>query len=279
MRVRDVGSSVGSFFGNLLRSLISNALLTSSSIRKMYFNEVATALISSEYKLRINTADYIIPEILTTDIEAGPLLIEKIRKIADINSTPFAQKLWGIISVVLHARLLGKSGGKVSHSHDYELTDLETPQSHKHHWRPLTIEELESVCLSEDIDLRLAGLAVLTASQRTVNPMAIDELNILKSTLPYSLKSPLADIRQRVLRVLRILVTRLKESYRSSIRDLKKLVLYRYKDEKNKDSIINNCNQDNGINLARFIIRQNEAPDTEKNCNYYFITYCLLFII
>jgi hypothetical protein len=52
MRVRDVGSSVGSFFGNLLRSLFADALLRTHSIRKMYMNEVAEALCSPEYKLR-----------------------------------------------------------------------------------------------------------------------------------------------------------------------------------------------------------------------------------
>lgn len=54
MRVRDVGSSVGSFFGNLLQSLFADALLTPHFIRKMYLTEVAEALTSSEYKLRSN---------------------------------------------------------------------------------------------------------------------------------------------------------------------------------------------------------------------------------
>jgi hypothetical protein len=52
MRVRDVGSSVGSFFGNLLRSLFTDALLRTHSIRKMYMTEVAEALCTSEHKLR-----------------------------------------------------------------------------------------------------------------------------------------------------------------------------------------------------------------------------------
>jgi hypothetical protein len=65
---------------------------------------------------------------------------------------------------------------------------------------------------SEDVDLRLAGLAALTASQRTVNPLPEMELEILRKTFPYSLKSPLSDIRQRVLRVLRILITRSESS-------------------------------------------------------------------
>ena len=60
---------------------------------------------------------------------------------------------------------------------------------------------------------------------------------------------------------------------------MKKLVLYRYKDEHNKESIINNCSQDNGIMLAKFILRQTRAPDTEKNCNdSSFFSISFLFI-
>jgi hypothetical protein len=165
MRVRDVGSSVGSFFGNLLRSLFTDALLRTHSIRKMYMTEVAEALCTSEHKLRflilspylshspshrINTADYIIPEILAIDINAGPLLIEKIRQVTKLKSCSFVQSLWGIVSVVLHARVLGKSGGDIIPSESYLLTEPDEPNTgslHQHHWRPLIAEEIEAVCL------------------------------------------------------------------------------------------------------------------------------------
>jgi hypothetical protein len=121
---------------------------------------------------RVNTADYIIPELLVIDAISGPLLIEKLRKVATLKGCSFVQALWGIVSVVLHARLLGKAGGDISDSDTTVLTTPEDANSHSinssqqpHQWRPLSVHEIEAVCLSEDIDLRLAGLAALTASQ------------------------------------------------------------------------------------------------------------------
>jgi hypothetical protein len=98
--------------------------------------------------LRINTADYIIPEVLAIDPNSGPLLIEKIRKVIKAKSCPFVQSLWGIVSVVLHARLLGKCGGDIISTEGYLLTEPDDAMSsHQHHWRPLTTEEIEAVCL------------------------------------------------------------------------------------------------------------------------------------
>jgi hypothetical protein len=68
-----VGSSVGSFFGNLLRSLFADALLTPHSIRKMYLTEIAEALCSSEYKLRSFSLLLICPP-LTFSAESTQLI-------------------------------------------------------------------------------------------------------------------------------------------------------------------------------------------------------------
>lgn len=85
---------------------------------------------------------------LSIDPVAGPLLIEKIRKVAKEISCNFVQTLWGIVSVVLHARLLGKNGGDIIESETYLLTDTEeSATQHRHHWRPLTALEAEAVCL------------------------------------------------------------------------------------------------------------------------------------
>lgn len=100
------------------------------------------------HPIRINTADYIIPELLGIDPGAGPLLIEKIRKVSKEKSCNFIQSMWGIVSVVLHSRLLGKNGGDIIESETYLLTEAdESATQHRHHWRPLTMNEAESVCL------------------------------------------------------------------------------------------------------------------------------------
>jgi hypothetical protein len=102
------------------------------------------------------------------DAISGPLLIEKLRKVAAQKGCSFVQSLWGIVSVVLHARLLGKAGGDISDSDTAVL--MTTAEDPSRHWRPLNVHEIEAVCLSEDIDLRLAGLAALTASQVCLPP-------------------------------------------------------------------------------------------------------------
>lgn len=96
--------------------------------------------------------------------------------------------MWGIVSVVLHARLLTKSGGDIVSESGVvvevdEVFGAPTMPA-KLVYRPVTVHELEWVCLrsgtielgtllinlcdhlfSNDIDLRLLGLTVLTASQ------------------------------------------------------------------------------------------------------------------
>lgn len=114
---------------------------------------------------RVNTADYLIPELLAIDAISGPLLIEKLRKITALKGCSFVQCLWGIVSVVLHARLLGKAGADIVGSETSTLTIEDASNQSSQQWRPLNVHEIEAVCLSEDIDLRLAGLAALTASQ------------------------------------------------------------------------------------------------------------------
>jgi hypothetical protein len=54
-------------------------------------------------------------------------------------------------------------------------------------------------------------------------------MNILQETLPYSLKSHVSDHRQRVLRVLRLLVTRLFETHRSQVKEITKSIEHRRK--------------------------------------------------
>eukprot|EP01041_Mallomonas_annulata_P002162 gene2162-4208_t len=86
---------------------------------------------------------------------------------------------------------------------------------------PLHTHELCWACLSENENLRLAALALLTSSQKTILRMLPHELGILKATLRYSLKTPSADHRQRIMRLMKTLFCRLKETSRVSVKEAK----------------------------------------------------------
>ena len=97
--------------------------------------------------LRTNAADYLCPELFKIDSDFGPLMIEEIRQLSDESRVEHI--LWGVVSVVLHARLLSKSGGDViaSGAVDVKETYGSPPPPGKLRYRPLTTEELELVCL------------------------------------------------------------------------------------------------------------------------------------
>ena len=63
----------------------------------------------------------------------------------------------------------------------------------------VTIDEMIMVCLSGDVDLRLAGLTLLTASQKTCAKIENCDMEIFQTTFQYSLKSGAADERQRLI--------------------------------------------------------------------------------
>ena len=64
--------------------------------------------------------------------------------------------LWGLVQVCLHARLLTAPGKEIIISVNNGSLDPS-----------LTCEEVTGACTSDDVDLRLAALTLLTASQRT----------------------------------------------------------------------------------------------------------------
>lgn len=229
MRIRDVSSSVSQFMGSFLADIKTDKNMNLQKMRNMYTQDVVGVLCSSEKRLRLNGNDYLLQELMKLDPDGcGPSLINEIRGLGAAVAPE--HRLWGLISVALQARLLSRHGGEI----DFGPTATITPFSSREKSRSrrddtkkknekddvavktppamqymsLRASEVQQACLSDDVNLRLAGLTLLVASQRTVAPLHPLEMNFLQKTLPYSLKSHVSDHRQRVLRVLRLLVTR-----------------------------------------------------------------------
>ena len=224
IRIRDVSSAVSHFIGCFLSSIKDDENMDLQSLRSLYSQDVVEILCSTEQRLRLNGNDYLLQELMKLDPDGcGPSLINGIRDLSSQHSAE--HRLWGVISVALQARLLSRRGGEI----DFGTAcagvhyPLKATSNSKRSWQdsttskaqpedikylPLQSHEVEEACFSQDVDLRLAGLTVLVASQKTVAPMHPLEMELLKKALPHSLKSHVPDHRQRVLRILRLLLTR-----------------------------------------------------------------------
>ena len=87
---------------------------------------------------------------MAIDSDFAPLVIDEIRNECANSRATAEEKLWGIVSVVLHARLLTKSGsdivadaGPVEVGETYGNPDNPAKIS----YYPLSAQELEWVCL------------------------------------------------------------------------------------------------------------------------------------
>lgn len=167
MKLRDVASSSCSVIVALLRDLtqvphtVSEPTHTShnnamSSLRSLWAKSVAAAVTSRDLKTRTNSADYLIPELLKIDLTSGPHLLREIRSIfpeasSSIGDTSYAAMLWGLVQVTLHSKALALS------SVDSSTVPCESLSSAE-----LSDEEVIWACLSDDVDLRLASLTLIT---------------------------------------------------------------------------------------------------------------------
>jgi len=87
----------------------------------------------------------------------------------------------------------------------------------------VTANEFILSCISADSELRLVSLTALIATSRTAAAIDRVDLDILKRCLRYSLKSTDADHCNKVTRIVKALITRVRESARVAQRDLKKI--------------------------------------------------------
>ena len=202
---RDVSSSSTKLLGTLLRYLRDREGYDAARLRATFDNFAVEALCADLKKTRIASADYLLSELLAVDPECGPHLISCVRRLPP--SFRHENKLYGITHITLQCRLLGLSGqGVISGGMD-DADSL------------LTFLELRNLCLARDGDLRLSALFLIVASQKSSAPVVFAEWEVLRDTIFYSLKDGDADHRHRVLRVVKTLCIRVRESLRVAARE------------------------------------------------------------
>jgi hypothetical protein len=251
MRVRDVSSAASAFMGNLLRSV--KPLMLQKDFNALWEKFVVVAICSEEYKLKSNSVDYLIPEVLSVDPLCAPRLIELVRTLKITSRWANEIRLYAIISIVLQCRILGVVGkdivediihvdsnevgqaaagskscvtvmlGQIVRSDASDNFDTSKIPKYLALSGPLRSSELIWACLSDNVDVRMSAFTLITTTHQALLPLNQLELDILKATLPYSLKTASADIRHKILRAVRSLVLRLRDTARSASRDLKRL--------------------------------------------------------
>jgi hypothetical protein len=236
-RLRDVCSSAASLLGNLLRnyfnslkSQLSIELVISqqdniqANIRLLWLKPLVEALCSSDNTLKNNAANYLLPEILSVDNGCVSSLMCYIRSTNFDNgdrSFLIDRKLWGMVNVCMQARLLNLPGKDILITDINEDNNLVTNSINS--GSLLTTQELAWACVSDNSDLRLVSLTLIMASHSSLQEIKDHELEVIKRTLKYSLKSPHMDHRHRVIRIVKMLATKCTELIRTSRRDVTKI--------------------------------------------------------
>ena len=217
--MRDIAAAVSGFLSSLLGDLYASCTGEANQdrtqeqllkLRAIWSDAVLSALCHpTEYKLRLHTADYLLPELLKVDSSCVPSMIDAIRSRSRSEATTLHCKLWGMVSFTMQARLKGLPGQAISPS----------PTA----GAGVTEQEFMLACIGADSELRLVALTALVASVRTAAPMDAADMRVLRQTLSHSLKSADADHRHKVVRIVKSLFQRLKEASRAAERDLAKL--------------------------------------------------------
>ena len=242
MKVRDIASSVCNFLATLLYGIISDQDQTQHltanfpnrhgivrknkekytptdekfdkiALRPLWVPYLVSCLCHAEHKvIRLNSADYLLYGLLDYDPHAAPAIIDHIRALPPTIS--IEHKLWGLVNVVFQCRSLCIEMREIPANSVY--MDGLAPSG------PLLPHETYWACMSSDVDLRLCAINMLPASKAISLPFPSHELDILKRALPYLLKSALPDHRHKLSRMVKTLITRVKEAARQTDRAAKK---------------------------------------------------------
>lgn len=173
MKLRDVASSSCAVVVALLRDLtqqpsvpIGSALSAETvdlmiPMRPLWCTSVAAAVCSEDLTTRTNSADYLVPELLKVDCTSGPHLMREIRANYSEGALcsgdgSYTSMLWGLVQVTLHSRALALPGKDIVHADPPRIGRAE-----------LSEQEVVWACLSDDVDLRLASLTLLTGARMT----------------------------------------------------------------------------------------------------------------
>lgn len=206
-----MSSASTKLLGTLLRFLRDREGYAESRVRALWMSHVARALCSSSRKTRKASADYLVPEMMQVDAACAEQLLDCIRSLPDAEEE---DRLFAVLSVVLQCRLHNLAGQQLSEASGEEYSLGASG--------PLSLAELRWGCACGDVDVRLTALLLLVAG-RTASPLQEHEWALLREYLPLSLKCAEADHRQRVLRVVKALVLRVKECVRVCARDSRKV--------------------------------------------------------
>jgi hypothetical protein len=204
---RDIAASVSSLFLNLCQSLQQKSDSSSSSSSTVVpFKELqlilCDALTSNDSTLRINLADYLLPDLLKLSKYFNPLEL-LVFLLGDYSSREDSSCqdgfLWAAVQFVLHTKLNGF----------YEKIETDSPLSAV---RERMMECLKEAALSDDDMLRLTALTTLTVSQKTSANLVPSEIAVMKECFLFSLKSAESDNCSKIVRALRHYLIRAKYS-------------------------------------------------------------------
>jgi len=257
---RDIASSVSGFLGTLLSQLYIDEAIENQldSVRMLWIPAVCDGLCSTNRKLRLYIADYLLAEVFRVDRLCVPAMLQYIRAHIDRKEGIEKQlvigshQLWGIMNIILHARLVGMSGVE---------TMLEESLVGDDESGMVTASEFILSCISADSELRLVSLTALVATSRTAAPMDQVDLDILKKCLRYSLKSTDADHCNKVTRIVKAFTTRVRESARVAQRDLKKI------EKQLKHLKASSKSSDTKEDANNFAVNSTEDRDDEPNAS------------
>jgi hypothetical protein len=230
-----------------------------AALRSIWDAGIVRSLCSTDSTRQRNTVAYALPELLLFDSECAPHLIDLIRLTPLL---PAEQRLQGIVYVALHARLQSLRGGQVAvfqgsvepamdtdsqvqgeagnkpavfvrSEEDLPMLGFKGPATNAFGTQasvlrrisqcgPLKARELYWACMSDDDDLRLAGLTVLTTFRAKTSVPTPQEMHMLTVTAIYSLKSPVPDQRHRMVRLMKNILTKLRDVLRTAQKALEK---------------------------------------------------------
>lgn len=216
MNSRDVAASVTSLIVSLVKVSIAETLSYD------WASDIANALLSPDKSLRVNIAEYLLPEILKINLElCGSAIIRAIR-LKQRNDASFSthetRYLWGLSNTCLQSRLINVDcKTSAIHYTNSEGNGLEEDFN-------LTAKEAYVACANYDDELRLTSLVMLVASNKSSKFPDLRDVNILTDCWKYSLKSGSAEHRKAIVRILKTLFGRIHENVYQLHREYDRLV-------------------------------------------------------
>lgn len=173
-----------------------------------------------------NVAEYLIPEI-TSRVDNGCIvhIINAVRSRVGLTAE---QRLWGLCQLLQTARQLGVDGGELINDETETAESLGSASVGTESvviaaTGLVRVSELKAAFVSSIVDICLVAFSALILNLKTIVPFSNVELSLIRFAFKYVVKCPLPDHRHKICRIVRALMTRVKESTRVSCRDINQL--------------------------------------------------------